>query len=365
MDCRLRQWALPALVLIFAACPGSGRPAAQPPASRDASATREAFLRLLDRPKVPLSPRVNGLSDAPAIREHFTYDSEQGQTVPGILQKPRSLQGRAAVVILLHGTGGSKEDGRIAKLAEQLVGHGFIAVAIDGRYHGERAAPGARAKEYVNAMLRAYEMRKEYPFLYDTVWDVLRLLDYLETRDDVDGRRIGLIGISKGGMETYLAAAVDTRIAVAVPVIGVQSFAWALTNDAWQSRVGTFQDAVDGAATKEGVSGVTADFVRRFYDRVVPGIYSEFDAPQMLPLIAPRPLLIINGDSDPRTPLPGVQRSSAPAEARYRALGAEERFRLLLQPNTGHAFTDSAQTEAVKWLVRWLVAAASRPEGGQ
>ena len=49
---------------------------------------------------------------------------------------------------------------------------------------------------------------------------------------DVDRRRIGVIGISKGGMETYLAAAVDIRIAVAVPVIGVQSVGWAIANDA-------------------------------------------------------------------------------------------------------------------------------------
>ena len=61
-----------------------------------------------------------------------------------------------------------------------------------------------------------------------------RLVDYLKTLKDVDAKRIGLIGISKGGIETYLAAAVDQRIAVAVPVIGVQSFRWALENDQWQ-----------------------------------------------------------------------------------------------------------------------------------
>lgn len=299
-------------------------------------------------------PQVKRLSDTPLIHEHFTYASEKGQTVPGILRKPRSLSGRAAVVILLHGTGGSKDDARIARLSEQLVGHGLIAVAIDGRYHGERAAPGARSAEYVNAMLRAYRTRKEHPFLYDTVWDVLRLIDYLQTRDDVDARRVGATGISKGGMETYLAAAADPRITVAVPVIGVQSFRWALDNDAWQSRVSTFQNAVDAAAADQGVTRVTADVVRKFYDRVVPGIYSEFDAPAMLPLIAPRPLLVINGDSDPRTPLPGVQESAAAAEARYRALDVPDQFQLHLQPNTGHAFTESGQKVAVEWLVRWL-----------
>ena len=327
---------------------------AQARTASEETAAREAFLRTIDRPRVPLSSHAKVLAAGATIREHFTYASEPGHTVPGILHKPSSLRGRGPVVILLHGTGGRKEDARIASLAEQLVGHGIIAVAIDGRYHGERVAPGARATEYVKAMLRAYRTGQEHPFLYDTVWDVLRLLDYFETRADIDIRRVGLMGISKGGMETYLAAAADPRIAVAVPVIGVQSFRWALDHDAWQSRVSTFQSAVDGAARDAGVARVTGDFVRKFYDRVVPGIHSEFDAPAMLPLIAPRPLLVINGDSDPRTPLPGVQESAAAAAARYRALNVPDRFRLLLQPDTAHAFTESAQKAAVEWLVRWL-----------
>ena len=45
----------------------------------------------------------------------------------------------------------------------------------------------------------------------DGEWDVQRLVDYLGSRDDVDPRRIGLLGISKGGIETYLAAASDPR----------------------------------------------------------------------------------------------------------------------------------------------------------
>jgi fermentation-respiration switch protein FrsA (DUF1100 family) len=87
---------------------------------------------------------------------------------------------------------------------------------------------------------------------------------------------------------------------------------------------------------------------------VVPGIYGEFDAPAMLPLIAPRPLLIINGDSDPRTPLPGVRQSADAAEKAYRAANARERFQLTLQPDTGHAFTKPAEQQALDWFVKWL-----------
>src|SRR6185295_4735498 len=157
----------------------------------------------------------------------------------------------------------------VVQLATTLAGRGFLTVAISGRYFGKSGGMG----DYVAAMKAAYaHPGQDYPFLYDTVWDVMRLIDYLVSRDDVDPNRIGLIGFSKGGMETYLAAAVDPRIAVAVPMIGVQSFRWALDNNAWQSRVGTIQPAIDGAARDEGKSEINADFVRHFYNRVVPGI---------------------------------------------------------------------------------------------
>src|SRR5262249_6471679 len=134
--------------------------------------------------------------------------------------------GRSPVVIVLHGTGGNKE-GQLP-LVRELAAKGFVAVAIDGRYHGERTKAGKGSAEYQEAILRAFREQREHPFFFDTVWDVMRLVDYLGTRDDVDPKRIGLIGFSKGGIETYLAAAVDERIAAAVPCIGVQSFRWAM-----------------------------------------------------------------------------------------------------------------------------------------
>ena len=68
-------------------------------------------------------------------------------------------------------------------------------------------------------------------------------------------------------------------------------------------------------------AGVDAAFMRKFYDRVAPGVRAEFDGPAMLPLIAPRPLLVINGDSDPRTPVAGVRESVAAARAGIQGAG--------------------------------------------
>jgi hypothetical protein len=146
----------------------------------------------------------------------------------------------------------------------------------------------------------------------------------------------------------------DPRIAATVAFIGVQSFGWALDHNAWQSRIGTIQPAFDAAAKASGVTKTDAAFVRRFYDRVAPGIYDRFDGPAMLPLIAPRPFLAINGDFDNRTPLPGLELCAAAARAAYQAARAEENFTLTIQPNTGHKANPESVVAARAWLVRHL-----------
>jgi dienelactone hydrolase len=315
---------------------------------------RAAFLKVIDRPRVDPAPAVrpmtaNGLR---LVQEHFSFAVDGTQRVTGLLVKSLGSTGRLPVVIQLHGTGGRKET-MLPRLMT-LANRGFIAVAIDGRYHGERAgnAPGLETP-YTTAIYNAYKTGREHPFFYDTVLDVMRLIDYLQTRSDVDASRIGLGGTSKGGIETYLAAAVDPRIAVGVSERGVQSFKWALDHGAWDSRAWTFRDALEAAAD-ETKTPVTASFVRQFYDRVAPGIYGEFDAPAMLPLIAPRPMLVINGDSDPRTPMAGVRESAAAAERAYKAAGASDKFMLKVMPNLGHENTPEIEQAMVEWFARWL-----------
>jgi dienelactone hydrolase len=320
----------------------------------DPAETRAAFLKLIDRPLVPLNAEVRNLGESNGVKDaYFTYATEAGQRVPGLWYQLANATGRRPVVILLHGTGGNKEGMR--DLLETYAQAGFAAIAIDGRYHGERAAAGHGSADYQAAILRAYRQPgSEHPFFYDTVWDVMRLVDYLGTRDDVDPKRIGLIGISKGGLETYLTAAADPRIAVAVPCIGVESFHWALEHNAWQSRIGTIQTAADTAAKDAGVAIIDAGFIHQFYARVAPGLDGEFDGPAMLPLIAPRPLLVINGDSDARTPLPGVEECLAASRPLYQAANAADRLKFLSEKDTAHKVTAEAHQAALAWFKLWL-----------
>jgi dienelactone hydrolase len=343
-----------AMFVVLGACVVS----AQSGASDSGAQTRAAFLKLIDAPRVEPAPAVRPMTaTAPRlVQEHISFLAEPSQRVTGVLVKPEGSTGRLPVVIQLHGTGGRKE--QLLPRLTTLATRGFLAVGIDGRYHGERvgSAQGLESP-YTSAIFDAFKKGHEHPFFYDSVLDVMRLIDYLETRSDVDSSRIGLGGASKGGIETYLTAAVDPRVAVSVSERGVQSFKWALDHGGWDSRAWTFRDALEAAA-RESKTPVTASFVRQFYDRVAPGIYGEFDAPAMLPLIAPRPLLVINGDSDPRTPMAGVRESAAAAERAYKAAGASDKFVLKIMSNLGHENTPEIENAMVEWFVKWLRPAA-------
>src|SRR5262249_25669398 len=153
---------------------------------------------------------------------------------------------------MLHGTGGTKEGVR-AWLIE-FARRGMVGVAIDARYHGDRAGGAKGAAAYNQAIVRAWKATnlQEHPFYFDTVWDLWRVVDYLQTLAEIDRRKIGMMGISMGGIETWLAASVDERIAVAVPAISVQSFRWSLDNDRWQGRANTIKAAHEAAAKDLG-----------------------------------------------------------------------------------------------------------------
>ena len=166
---------------------------------------KAALLRVLDRPKVPADVREDA---KPAEKNKLVYSrwsfaSEKKadgtiEGVPVLMVAPAGARGKLPVMIVLHGTGGNKEGAQ--SWLEDFARQGVIGVAIDARYHGSRANAGKGSTAYVNAITAAWrtpaDKPMEHPFYYDTVWDLWRLIDVLAARDDIDAKRIGMLGIS-------------------------------------------------------------------------------------------------------------------------------------------------------------------------
>ncbi|NVM65402.1 acetyl esterase/lipase [Mucilaginibacter sp. SG538B] len=315
------------------------------------------FKKLLERPRVPLSPSFTITRTDSVIIEHGFIYSEKNERVPILIYKPVAGTKLYPAVIFLHGTGGKKEDNK--KILYQLVKRGIMGVAIDARFHGERIAGGAHgSKEYVAAATAAWENKDKahqaHPFLFDTAFDLWRVTDYLASRPDVDANRIGMGGISMGGMETWLAASVDKRIKVIVLDIAVQSFKWSLDNDKWQGRAGTIRGAHLQAAKDLGDSVLNRRNVQAVWDKLLPGITGEFDCPSLLRLIAPRAMLIVGTENDPNCPLPGANIAYASAIQAYKSKGATDKIMRDVTPKLFHTSTPEHFKMTLDWFSKWL-----------
>jgi dienelactone hydrolase len=327
---------------------------------------KAAFLKQLDRPKVPADVRDEGkpVEKGGLVYTRWTFASEKKadgtvERVPVLQVSPADAKGKLPVMIVLHGTGGTKEG--VQSWLEDFAKNGVIGIAIDARYHGSRANAGKGSSAYVAAITKAWQTpaeKMEHPFYYDTVWDLWRLLDVLESREGVDPKRIGMMGISMGGIQTWLAASVDDRVAVAAPLIGVQSFKWSLENDKWQGRANTIKAAHDAAAKDLGEPMVNKKVCRELWSKVIPGILDDFDCPNLLPLFASgktvRPLFIANGDMDGNCPVEGAKIAIKSAEDAFAKAGAKDKLVVRVNAGVGHKVTDDDRKECIAFCVKWL-----------
>jgi len=325
------------------------------------SPTRVAadFKRLLSRPATPFHASFQSFPTDSVIIEKGSIYSEKNESVPMLIYKPVGMGTVFPVVIYLHGTGGKKEEKNIQHVLYELTKKGIMGVAIDARYHGARIPGGAHgSREYVEAVREAWENKdtaqQAHPFFFDTVYDLWRVTDYLVTRPDVQAGRIGMGGISMGGIETWMAAATDTRIKVVVLDVAVQSFQWSLENDRWQGRAHTIQEAHLQAAKDLGDTALNKRNVKALWDKLVPGITGEFDCPSMIRLLAPRPLLVLSTEKDQNCPLPGAKIAFAAATTAYNAQQAGNQLQMDIAPNLPHGTTPQHLQMTIDWFARWL-----------
>lgn len=334
---------------------------AQVPQYLPVQQVRKDFKALLDRPKVAPKPEFTTVrKDSIQVDRGFIY-TEANERMPILIYKPvRAEQTKLPVAIFLHGTGGNKDGGETKGLFTRLAKAGIMGVAIDARYHGQRIAGGAHgSKEYAEAAYQAFKTNDAthhaYPFLYDTSYDLWRLVDYLVSRADVKADRIGMGGISMGGIETWMAAAVDTRIYASVLGISVQSFKWSLENDQWQGRAGTIGEAHTKAAHDLGDLAINQHNVKAVWNKILPGITGEFDCPSMLRLLAPRPVLILSKDKDQNNPYPGAQIGFESITKAYEKANAADKLDIEVQPNLGHVFNAKDMDLTYQFFCKYLL----------
>ena len=232
--------------------------------------------------KLPLEVRiaedsqVPGSENTPPYRRiTLSFMNNRDERVPAILWIPVEHKGPFACSFFLHGLGGNKSNAQ--PFAIELIKLGYATMALDAAYHGERA-PGKQPM-YGTTF---YRLRDGY---IQTAVDYRRALDYMETRDDIDAKRVTLIGISMGGIMGSILAGVETRIKCPVLLV-------AGADRGLMSRIS--QIAVWRQIRAENPN-LDFDELSR--------IMAPADPLNFVDKISPRPVLMINGTKDDIVPV--------------------------------------------------------------
>lgn len=278
---------------------------------------------------VPLSPRVTEIVEFPDyIREKIYITSETDIEVPFYLLLPKNTVKPVPLAICAHGHGRrGKEDyaGNFESpeareeavrqdrdLAEQAVAQGYAAIVpeVRGFWEMARQEDMDEGKSKSCDDLQRISLMFGRSLIGERVHDFSKVLDYAATRPELDMEKVMITGNSSGGAVCVFTAALDERIRLVAP----------------GCYFCTFEHSV--------VS------VHHCICNAVPGMMQVGEMYDVIGLIAPRPVLMINGESDPLFPIEGVHISFEHVQNIYEQFGAADRCELFVGDGGHRYFKD-------------------------
>jgi cephalosporin-C deacetylase-like acetyl esterase len=283
----------------------------------------------------PLNARTVGTIEADGFHvEKVIFEARPGNYVTANLYLPAGIsEPRGAVLFLCGHHEQAKHADEYQMVCRHFVRAGLIVLAQDPIGQGERfsyyepslggTTVGWGTSEHEYTGLQCWPLGDGIARYF--LHDAMRGIDYLRSRPEVDGERIGVTGNSGGGTQTCLMMLADTRIAAAAP-------ATFLMNRETYMHVGGAQDA----------------------EQIWPGFTAAgFDHEDILIAMVPRPVRVLAVTSD-FFPIEGVRRTVERCK-RFWDLSGHEADLDLVEDNSDHHYTPKMARAAAEFFSRHLL----------
>ncbi|NYV65251.1 hydrolase [Bacillus obstructivus] len=250
--------------------------------------------------------------------------------VPAYITRPKKAKGKLPAVLFNHSHGGNYQLGKneliessaylqTPSFAEELSKMGYTVLCLDMWGFGERR--GKSESEIFKEMLWKGQVMWGM-MIYDNV----RAIDYLSTREDIDRSKIATLGMSMGGLMAWWLAALDERISVCID-IAAQVEAHSLIRCRGLDHHGLYS--------------------------YVPKLLKYFQTSDIQALIAPRPHLSLVGNHDRLTPAQGLDIIDETLSITYDQLGRQDNWKML-RYECGHIETAGMRSELCSFLQEHL-----------
>jgi dienelactone hydrolase len=292
------------------------------------------------RPDHPLKAELLERRDLGDVRlEKISYSTMESVQVPVWVLMPKGGKGPFPAVLACHGHGNGQRDavgldaeeneredaGIHNRFALSLARRGMVVAIPEIMGFGvrrmaeeRRINPNHHSCETLSARLLMHGRT----LAGMRVFEVMRGIDYLCSRSDVDVRRIGAFGFSGGGLIAAYASALDERIKATVLCGWTNTFAGSILS------------------------------MRHCIDNYLPGILKDAEQPELAGLIAPKALFVESGEKDHIFPVQHTREAIEKLKQTYADWNAEERFRCDIHAG-GH---EICGRESFDWLHRMLLA---------
>ncbi len=285
------------------------------------------MLGLLPWPaRTPLNTRIAGVLDKGSYTvEKIAFESMPKIYVTGDLYMPKQRAGRVPAVVYVcgHANSPNGDKTQYQRHGISLAKNGYAAFILDSIQISETFAlhHGVFSQEMFDWYARGYTPAGV------EVWNAMRAIDYLSTRPEVDAARIGMTGRSGGAAMSWFTAAVDPRVKVVVPVMGISTYS-----------------ANVRANTQRGHCDCMFAINSWMHDMLHQGA-----------LIYPRPLLMAHGEKDTLFPVPGYEAFAKQMKTLY---GNDSFGNIVV--DTGHQDSDYLRGEAIKFFDKHLMGVKER-----
>lgn len=281
------------------------------------------------RRKCPLNPITTAKFESDGVSiENIAIQTIDGFWLCGNVYKPVA-GGRFPAVVNPHGhwaagrrtreadvprsaTGERLAAGKadLVQLAVSLARQGFLVFAYDMVGYNDTLQAGHGMAASTTDWMWGVNL------LGLQTWNSIRVLDYLDSRPDVDRKRIGVTGASGGGSQAFILAALDNRIQCSVPVNMVST-------------------TMQGGCLCENA----------------PGLRVDTDNVEIAALFAPKPQFLVSCLGDWSKTTPTVE---GPAIRNVYQLYGQSSSIAWDQFPYGHNYNRESREAMTKWMCRWL-----------
>jgi cephalosporin-C deacetylase-like acetyl esterase len=299
------------------------------------------FMEMLGLDPLPPRTDLKATITGKVETDYFTVEKLHFQSIPGLyvtgnLYLPRKGKGPFPAVLYVCGHANTVVDkvSYGSKVNYQyhpawFAEHGYACLVLDTLQLGE--IEGIHHGLYRHGMW--WWQTIGYTPAGIECWNGIRALDYLQSRKEVDPKRLGVTGRSGGGATSWWIGAADERVKCIVPVAGIADL---------RAHV------VEGVAPRLRDGVITGHCDCMYFVNTY-----RWDFSQVIALCAPRAVLLGNSDADDIFPVAGYRRLADKVRPIFALYDAADHFQLL-ETKGPHKDSPELRQGINQWMNRWL-----------